>query len=104
MSGSQIQNDVDSMLAKYDILSYRNLFAQPQYSKQNMPKDIDRLIKPYVLSDEERKIKTGILTFYIIAYHIESCHSDMVKISQSNIHVPITTLQPGSIPINVQLQ
>lgn len=53
------QKEVDAMLEKYDILSYRSLFAQPQYSKQNMPRDIDRLIKPFVLSDEEKKMKPG---------------------------------------------
>jgi hypothetical protein len=58
-----VQKEVDAMLEKYDILSYRNLFAQPQYSKQNMPKDIDRLIKPFVLSEDEKKIKPGHKVF-----------------------------------------
>jgi hypothetical protein len=50
---------VSSLLQKYKIINYRELFEKKQYSKVNMPKDLDYLIKPFSLSDEQRRCRAG---------------------------------------------
>lgn len=69
-----MNDEVAAILDKYEVLSYQTLFAEnPKYSKHNMPKDIDSLIKPFVLSEEEKKIKTGIgrTLFYYVCLHVD---------------------------------
>jgi hypothetical protein len=50
---------VSDLLQRYKIINYRELFGKKQYAKVNMPKDLDYLIKPFFLTDEQRRCRAG---------------------------------------------
>lgn len=51
---------VSELLEQYKIIKYRELFTTKQYSKENMSKQFDELVKPFVLTEEQQKLKSGL--------------------------------------------
>ena len=60
---------VADLLTKYGLDVYKTQFEQPQYSKNNLPKDFDHLIAPFKISKEAKRIRSGSLII------INSCNS-----------------------------
>jgi uncharacterized protein YqgQ len=58
---TSMTDPVSLLLQKYKIINYRDLFGKKQYSKANMPKELDYLIKPFLLTEEQRGCRAGIL-------------------------------------------
>lgn len=61
---------VAGLLTKYSLDLYKAQFQQPQYSKNNLPKDFDHLIAPFKISKEAKRIRCGLLLFLFIMIHI----------------------------------
>ena len=61
MNSNIIDEFVTDMLTRHNILSYRNLLSTPEYSKQSMPNSLEQLIHPFTLTEDELKIRPGVI-------------------------------------------
>lgn len=56
------------LLRQYDLLNCRELLEKKQYSKINLTKQLDHLIKPFVVSEEQKKLKGGRNKFFFFSF------------------------------------
>mmetsp|Transcript_16908 Transcript_16908/g.25489 ORF Transcript_16908/g.25489 Transcript_16908/m.25489 type:complete len:301 (-) Transcript_16908:62-964(-) len=96
MSSTNSADAVTAVLKKYDILHYREHFAETsQYAKKKMEKGLDHLIRPFSLSEDEKRIPAGLLDIALSSFdaRIELFPKDYLSRLQIDPVKPDTRVQ-----------